>query len=554
MSLEKGTEKKNTFHTKDLKVVSRERARELDRISEERYSIPTILLMENAGRAVAEECLKLAEKTESRNFLVVAGSGNNGGDGFCAAKHIKNLGYTVKIALVQDEEKIKGDALQNFLIAKKMGIPIFRISSNEELEELLKQSDIVIDSIFGTGLSREIEDEFIVSVIKLMNLWRWGNEEGKTKYTENKQVKKRKIVSVDIPSGLDSNTGIPKNISVRADITVTFAPAKVGLFIGEFDRAGEVKIHDIGIPLELWENSEIELIRDIRGILRKRETLSHKGDFGHLLCVAGGVGRAGAAILAGKSALRVGAGLVTMMVPEPVYQIVASASREYMVFPAPADKRSFSEKSIELFEELVEGKTAVLVGPGIWNFDGVKELLLHIIDTIKEKKIPAVFDADALNILAEASPQRLNGTRAVITPHPGEAARMLGAKNAKEIQKDRIKHAVELSKMTGAICVLKGARTIITDGNRIYVNMSGGVELATGGTGDVLCGIIGGFLSQGYSVTDSAVAGTFIHGVAGKLAKRDNFPLSLADQVCEKIQDAISAIINLYSPKTTKQR
>lgn len=515
---------------KKIKLVSRETARELDRIAEEKYSIPTILLMENAGKGVAEECLKLAKEENLKKFLVIAGTGNNGGDGFCAAKHIKNAGYDIKIALLQDQEKIKGDSLENFIIAKKMGIPINKISKIQELQKDLEEAEIVIDSIFGTGLSRDIEDEFIISVIKEINSWREANS-------------KRKIVAVDIPSGIDSNTGVQRPVSIKADITVTFAPAKVGLFIGEFDRAGEVRIKDIGIPLDLWRESKIELVytEKIKEFIKPRNPLAHKGNFGHLLCVCGGVGRAGAAILAGKSALRTGAGLVTMMVPETIYEIVASGAKEYMVFPAPGKGRAFSEKSAEIFEELVEGKTAVLIGPGIWTQQEVKHLLERVIKISHEKNLPIILDADALNILTEILPLP-EGLKAVITPHPGEAARILKL-SSKEIQKDRIKHAIDLSKTTNSVCVLKGARTIITDGENVFINTSGGVELATGGTGDVLSGIIGGFLAQGYPPIQSAVMGVFIHGIAGELAKKGKYPLSLAEQVCEKIQEAISHVI-----------
>lgn len=515
----------------NTKVVSRETARELDMIARDEYSIPTILLMENAGKSVAEECLKLAEEEKLNKFLVVAGSGNNGGDGFCAAKHIKNAGYDIKIALVQDEEKIKGDALQNFIIAKKMGIPVQRIPKIQELQKILEDREIVIDAIFGTGISRDIEDDFIISVINEINLWR------------QKDIR-RKVVSIDIPSGLDSNTGIQRRVSIKADITVTFAPAKVGLFIGEFDRVGKLKVKDIGIPIDLWRESNIELVREkkIKEIIRTRHPLAHKGNFGHLLCVCGGLGRAGAAILVGKSALRTGVGLVTIMVPEPIYEIVASGAKEYMVFPAPAKGRTFSEKSVETFDELIEGKTAVVIGPGIWTYQDVKHLLEKVIKRVHERNIPIVIDADALNILSE-NPILPDGIRSIITPHPGEAGRILKI-SSNEVQKDRIKHAIKLSQITNSICVLKGARTIITDGEDIYINTSGGVELATGGTGDVLAGMIGGFLAQGYSEIESALIGTFIHGLAGELAKKANFPLSLAEQVCEKIQDAISYILS----------
>lgn len=515
------------------KLVLREASRELDIAAERDFSIPTVLLMENAGRAVAEECLRLARENGLRRFLVVAGSGNNGGDGFCASKHIKNAGYEVEIVLVQREDKIKGDALLNLTIARKMGIPVHKISAEEELGPLLERTEVVVDAIFGTGLERDISDPFILAVIRRINEWRWKSA--------GQSAPRRKIVAVDIPSGLDSNTGIPRGDVIRADLTVTFAPPKVGLFVGDFRMVGELRVHDIGIPAELWQNSKFEIVdgQSVSRILRPRDPLAHKGNFGHLLCIAGGVGRAGAAILAGKAALRTGVGLVTLMVPEPIYDAVASGAKEYMVFPAPAEGRSFSKRSIELFEELAEGKTALLIGPGIWTYPGVRELLIRVIDFAQNHKTPVLFDADALNMIAELMPHAIHGAKAVITPHPGEAARIAHT-TPQNIQKDRIRYAVELAKNTRSICVLKGARTIITDGDLVFINTSGGVELATGGTGDVLAGTIAGFLAQGYPPLQASLIGTYIHGLAGELAKRDRFSLSLAEQVCEKIQDAIS--------------
>ncbi len=541
---------------KYYKVVFRDRARELDGISERDYNIPSILLMENAGKEVANVVLSVYKQmgVEGSEVVVIAGSGNNGGDGFCAAKHIANSGAKIKVILVQEEEKIRGDALVNYQIIRKMKIPIFRVDSPSELRKILPQKGIIIDSIFGTGLAREIEDKFLLEVIKTMNEWRCAKpHNSNVSYFPDEFRRSRFIISVDIPSGLDSDTGMPRPICVDADITVTFAPAKVGLFIGEAQvHVGDVKVVDIGIPLELWKGSDITLLyaQVARSFVRPRDPLSHKGSFGHLLCVCGGVGRAGAAVLVGKGAIRSGAGLVTILTPDSVYIPVALGAREYMVIPAPSDGRSFSERASELFDEFVEGRSAVVVGPGIWTYDGVRKFLFHILRVLSWRKVPCVLDADALNILAELGHnwgdmlRSLDG-RVVITPHPGEAARLLGSSTS-DVQKDRVRSALRLNEISGAVVLLKGARTIITDGKEIYINMEGGVELATGGTGDVLTGVIGGLLAQVYSPLHAACVGAVLHGIAGKMiSEGKGFPLSPAEEVANNIDRAFARLFDV---------
>ncbi len=524
---------------KDVKLVSRERARELDLIAEREYNIPTLLLMENAGRMIAENVLNIVSERGFENIVIIAGKGNNGGDGFCAAKHIKNQRKKInlKIVLLEDEGKIRGDALINFQIAKKLGISIVRIREANELKNLLPKEGIVIDAIFGTGLSKDIEDKFILDVIDEINLW---------KETEEKS-KKRFVVAVDIPSGLDSNQGIPRPKAVKADITITFAPAKVGLFIGEAVKyTGKVITEDIGIPVELWENSEFNLISKeiVREILKQREDLSHKGTYGHLLCIVGGLGRAGAAVLSGKGALHIGTGLVTIITPDLVYNPVASGAREFMVIPAPSHNKTFSEKACETVDKYIEGKTAILIGPGIWDEEGSQKVLIHTINKAKEKKIPIIFDADAINILSHLDLSIVDGVDGVITPHPGEAARLI-KKTTSEIQKDRIQSAKEISQKTKLVAVLKGFRTVITDGKSFFINTTGGAELATGGTGDVLAGVIGGLLAQGYSSIHAAIAGVFIHGLAGEVvSKEKKFKLSLAEEVAENLEKALAEIFS----------
>ena len=517
-----------------MKVVTRERARELDRETAEKFGVPTLLLMENAGRGIAQKVLEFC-KENGKNVLVVAGSGNNGGDGFCATRHLLDEGVQVKVALLSDEEKIRGDALLNFQAIRKRGVEIRRIRDVEELKKMIDESDVVIDAIFGTGLSRPIEDEFLLEVIRSLNSPR---KKGKVK-----------VVSVDIPSGLDSNRGIPLPEAVEADATVTFAPAKVGLFLDSALRyVGKVEVVKIGIPVELWQESDFEVVEmeTVRNFLPVRPPDAHKGKFGHLLVVAGGLGRAGAVRLCAEGALRVGVGLVTIITPDVIYTPVASGRPEYMVIPAPSKEKHFSQKACDVIAEHLEGKTAVLFGPGVWVSRDVFEVLSFLANECAKRGIPLLVDADGLNCIVEFGlPESFTKAQTVITPHPGEAGRILKL-DSKEIQKDRIESAKKLAEFTGGVAVLKGARTITTDGKSFFINSSGSVALATGGTGDVLSGVIAGLLAQGLEPLSASVLGVWLHGRAGQIVQEKvGYPLSLAGEVAKNITCAMAELLQI---------
>ena len=526
-------------------VVKREVAQKLDSLAEKYFGIPTSLLMENAGRKISDFIKSNFGKNSA--VVIVAGTGNNGGDGFCVAKHLYNAGFKVHIAIIQEKGKIKGDALLNLNIIKNISekderIRVEETRDVERVRLLIKDSDLIIDAIFGTGLSREIEDNNILSIIDEINS------------SENR--KNKKVISIDIPSGLDSDLGIPLPKAVRADFTITFAPAKAGLFIFPAPYyTGNIVIEDIGIPKLLWEDSQIKIvtIEIARALLRERNRTkkedAHKGDFGRTFIIAGAVGRAGAAVLSGLGSLKVGSGLVYILTPKSVYLPVASGAKEYMVHPAEDDGQTFSEQALKTMEKLIDeiNPTSIVFGPGVYLKDSIKKMLIRILDFSHSKNIPVIIDADGINALAEIGYEKIfNGEpkRLILTPHPGEMSRLLKGEKIKDIQKDRINCAKSFSERTGTITVLKGARTIISDGKRVFINLSGNQGLASGGTGDVLSGIIGGLVSQGYQLTEASILGVFLQSFSADLITNERgAPYLTAEEVARKIPEALSFII-----------
>lgn len=501
----------------NTKVVTRERARELDKIALEKFNIPTLLLMENAGKGVAE--VVQAEYPPPRKILIIAGRGNNGGDGYCSARHLINAGYKIKTLVLAKEEEIRGDALLNLKILKELTDDVIFEPDLDTIKSEIKESDVIMDAIFGTGLAKDVKG-FELEVIRAIS----GME----------------VVSVDIPSGLDSNTGFPRPEAVKAKHTVTFAPAKVGLFVFPAPYfTGKIHVKDITIPKVLWENSEITLVRKEILNLRDKKPNSHKGYFGHALLVVGGLGRAGACILAGLGSLKVGAGLTSICTPRCIYEPVASGAPEYMVHPTPDNGRNFTKDAVEVIEENLEGKTALGFGCGVWVCDETWEIL----KVLAETDIPLVIDADGITLLAQYGKEIIKGRKnTVLTPHPGEMARLFKT-TPKEIQADRLGYAKMLSEELGVITVLKGARTVTTDGKNIFINMSGNPGLAEGGTGDVLTGIITGLCAQGYDTLTSSVLGVFLHGHSADIILNERGkPWFTAKDVAEKLPYAIADI------------
>ena len=484
-----------------MKLVNGKLMAEIDRYTIEKVGIPGAVLMENAGRGAFLEFLKDFAPQKDDKFLIVCGKGNNGGDGFVIARYLKHFDFkNVKVVLLTNSDNLKGDAKLNYNIAKNFGVEITEITNEKDFTRFLEENkfDFIFDAILGTGLKSEVKD-FYRSIIEKIN-----------NYTAVK-------VAVDIPSGLCSERGVPLGIAIKADATYTFGLKKIGLATcpGVL-YTGNVKVIDISIPKEIpFEIKDYEITFEFaRKLIKARPPHFHKGNFGHALILGGSVGFSGAVIMASKSALRSGCGLVTAVIPNQINDIFESACIEAMSYPVNLKK--FYDLS-ELIE-FINSKDAILMGPGLGRSSDAKNFLYELL--LPRVNIPAVLDADALNIISENLNifDKINVPK-IITPHPGEFSRLTGI-SIEEIQSNRVELSKEFAKKHGCIVVLKGYRTVITDGEITYLCPKGDDTLATAGSGDVLGGIIVSLLAQGYSPLNSAILGVFIHGITGEICKK----------------------------------
>ena len=509
----------------NYKVATAEQMREFDRRAVEEFGVKSLDLMESAGRHVFEAVLDMFGSVKDKQVAIIAGRGNNGGDGFVAARYLRGAGAKVSIFLIGDPADIKGDARINYDIIAKSGL---EIQSAEGIQETLSRSDAIIDAIFGTGLKGEVTG-LAAEVIRAIN------ESG------------RPVVAVDIPSGLDADTGRIWGICVKADTTVTFALPKIGLLTYPgASCVGRLIVADIGIPHQLYDEIKVELPNDdwIAERLPKRPPDAHKGTFGAAIVIAGSVGLTGAAAMASEAALRSGAGLVTLGIPVSLQDIMAAKLTEVMTRGLPeTESRSFSAKALEAALELSEKGTAAVLGCGIGTHPETAEFVRRFVKSVKK---PMIIDADGLNCLA-GDPKFLEGNHSeiIITPHPGEMSRLLGT-STDEIQSNRLDAVKEAASRFNCVVVLKGARTLIAEpSGRVFINPTGNVGMATAGTGDVLAGAIGGLLAQRLNPLDAAVCGTYIHGKAGDIAASR---LGMAGMIAGDVLLALpEALKQLYS-------
>ena len=474
--------------------------REMDRKTIEEYGVLGIVLMENASMALSEVCADYLKSRGLKKAAIVCGAGNNGGDGFAAARLLTVRGYDVDVLLAGKEEKIKGDALINYNALLKMGIRV--IKKIEDFENVISKADIVVDALFGTGFSGEVRAPYD-SVIDIIN--------GSGKY----------VVSVDMPSGVDSDTGKAASHSVAADETVTFALAKIGsiLYPGA-ENCGRLTVAGISIPKQVMEAAEIKIkaldFEEARALLPERKKRSNKGSYGRLFAFCGSKAMCGAAVLSVKSAYRAGCGLVYGCVPNECVDIIQNLVPEAVVKPMPSINGRFSPEGADAIAEDLKQAKAVVIGPGIGQGDEVKKF---VIDILKKVQCHAVIDADGLNALAgNAEVLAETAKIPVITPHPGEMARLTG-KSVKEILDSTIDTAVDFAKKYNCVVLLKDARTVIASPEgQVYINMTGNNCMSKGGSGDVLTGIIGGLLCQMDDPFKAAVLGAYIHGLCGDKA------------------------------------
>jgi hydroxyethylthiazole kinase-like uncharacterized protein yjeF len=485
-----------------MQLITAKQMQEIDRRTIHDVGIPGRVLMESAGRGCVAALYRLSGGKSLTRVAVVAGRGNNGGDGFVVARYLADRGIDVPVFVVGGVEGIRGEALENLALLEALGVAVMEVLEPSDLASLnraLSHSSLVVDALFGTGLQREVKGLY-------------------AKVVESLQASGKPILSVDIPSGVCADTGRVMGSAVKADATVTFCRAKPGHFLypGRL-HAGELSVVDIGIPEREVDrvNATIRLIssRYVSGTVLPLSPHGHKGTRGHLALVAGSMGTSGAAILASQAAVAGGAGLVTTALPSCINTAFESRCLEAMSVPLRHDTDgSFHPGCGQTLSGLLDGKDAVAVGPGMTTSKGAMAVLTAVIDCCT---IPMVLDADALNLLAERPVliPEIKGD-AVITPHPKELSRLTGIAVA-DIQADRIHAAVSFAEKTGLHVVLKGAGTVVAhpDGS-CAVNPTGNALLATGGTGDVLTGLIGALLAQGYPCKEAAELGAYLHGEA----------------------------------------
>ncbi|MDH4197314.1 MAG: NAD(P)H-hydrate dehydratase [Candidatus Aminicenantes bacterium] len=489
-----------------IKILVSSEMRDIDRRAIEEVGIPGPLLMENAGREVVQAMGRRVPDLERKPVVVVAGKGNNGGDGFVVARHLANLGGRPSVLLLASQADVRGDAALNMKIALKLGLPIVEVTTEAAWRKArtgLFHAGVIVDALLGTGLTEPLSGLY-AQVVEDINKAR-----GFT-------------VAVDMPSGLSSDTFMLLGPCVEADLTVCLAAPKIAhIFPPSADRVGELVVAGISIPPFLFDDPRLKLslleAADVRPHFRPRPKDSHKGTYGHLLIVAGSVGKAGAAVLAGRAALRMGAGLVTMAVPAACLPAVARPAPELMVEPlAGTPDGTVAAAAAKRVLELLKGKDALLLGPGISTHP---ETAAFVGDLLPRVKVPAVLDADALNIVA-ARRALLDdlGARSVLTPHPGEFARLLGLRN-QDVVENKLTLVPEFAVKHRLHLVLKGYRTLVAapDG-RVFVNPTGNPGLATGGAGDVLGGLIASQVMQTKDVLTGTMSAVYAHGLSGDLA------------------------------------
>lgn len=491
-----------------MRVVKAEEMRNLDRETIEVLGIPGIVLMENAARGVTEVIYR---EVEGNSTVVICGKGNNGGDGLAIARNLYNLGYDVEVVLTAEISELKGDARTNAEVLSKLPVPVHVVKEEERLIEvynLVKEADFVVDAIFGTGLSKPAEG-FYAELIEIVNRGA------------------KRVVSVDIPSGLSSDTGEVIGPHISADYTVTFAFPKVAhVMPPACYHIGKLFIVDISIPEDisflLGPERFLLTLDEVAFTLPEREIMSHKYTFGHVAVIGGSAGKTGAPSMAAEAVLRTGGGLSTVIVPESLNAIFEAKLTEVMSIPVrDGGKGYFGIDAVdEVLKVLENGKFSTLViGPGLGQ---EAETFEFVREVVKAVELPIVIDADGLNALSESIELlKLKEQEVILTPHIGEFSR-LSKVPKEELLKAPFDHASEFAGRYGATVILKSGRTVVaTPDGKTFINIIGNPGMATAGTGDVLSGVVGTLLGMGIDGEDAAKLSVFLHSLAGDLAAEE---------------------------------
>lgn len=514
-----------------MRVVTPKHMRDIDRIAMERYGIPGAVLMENAGRALAKEAIRLIEGDRPKPVVLVAGKGNNGGDVMVAARHLFNYGLPVDVFLLNRLSDMKGDAKLNADILIKMGIPIVELFPETDLAPLkaaLNRGGVIIDGIFGTGF-RGKTSGIIHEAIGIIN------------------ESDHPVISADIPSGIDGETGEVCGACVKATATVTFGFPKVGLL--QYPGAGYVGhliVADISIPRNIVIEPDLDITlltgEFLSEIIPDRKPDAHKGSCGKMVVMGGSEGMSGAVVLCSLGGIKSGAGLVKTGLPGALNYVLENRVTEAISVPL-GKGMGLSLRADGVKDKLTEvlaWADVVALGPGMGVNDDAMKFLEYV---LAEVRVPLVLDADALNCIAR-NIKLLDGISVpvIMTPHPGEMARLTGIKTD-EVQRDRINTAKAFAEEWGAITILKGANSVIAHpAGNIYINTSGNPGMASGGMGDVLTGIIASFIAQGATPIKAACAAVYVHGRAGDILAEERgihgiCATDLADYIPRAIKD-----------------
>jgi NAD(P)H-hydrate epimerase len=495
-----------------MKILTAAQMQRIDRLTTEQCGVPSLTLMENAGGAVVDFLTERFAPLRQQRIAILCGRGNNGGDGFVVARLMRNQGLNPRVILLGNVASLKGDAAVNYDRLVALGPPevVEDLAAWHRIRPAIADTILLIDAILGTGLSKPLSG-FLLEVVQDLNAGFPGAH----------------IVAVDLPTGISSDTGELIGACVKAEASVTFTAPKVGHVLPPAcENVGQWAVRSIGTPPELLE-SDPELYLDLTGredvswLAQPRRLTAHKGNFGHVLVLAGSIGKTGAAALAAQAALRAGAGLVTVATPHSALPIVAGLGMEFMTEPLPeTEAGTASTRALEdgRMDKLVQGKSVLAIGPGL----GTVEDTARFIRTVVHRyDVPVVLDADGLNAFAGRMDEFRSGGRVrVLTPHPGEMSR-LTAQTTAEILAHRIATAREFAMKHQVHLVLKGSRTLTASpGGRVAVNPTGNPGMATGGTGDVLTGLVAGLLAQYPTllVEQVVAASVYLHGLAGDLA------------------------------------
>lgn len=512
-----------------MKIATVEQMQLCDRLTSEEYGLPGLELMENAGRGTVAAMIRHFGLLAEMKVLIFIGPGNNGGDGLVIARLLLVQGARPQVVSLVPLEKLQGDAAKNLTLVRQLAVPLVTCLAEDDLplvERLAAESDLLVDAIFGTGLRREITGIF-AAVIRCLN------------------AGARPVVAVDIPSGLAGDSGLPQGVSVRAQLTCTYGlPKFAQVEPPGKEQVGRLEVIDIGIPAAVVERVGVtaEWLDHVflQPLIPDRAAVSHKGTFGHLLVLAGSVGKGGAAVLCGLGAARSGAGLVTIAAPRMLNTMLQAALPEAMTEVLSFSQHCLSDTDYEQLLAAAQGKEAVAVGPGLGTAEETGQVVRRL---YRELRQPMVVDADGLNLLVGELAVAPAGPR-IFTPHPGEMARLTGLATL-EIQNKRRAVAADFAKRHGVYLVLKGAATVIAapDG-RLAVNATGNPGMAAGGMGDVLTGLIGGLLAQGMAPWEASCLGVYVHGLAADRIVRAGRPFGfLASELAAEIPAAFQEVL-----------